>query len=127
VLLRPSLIAKTPGQQTLAPDSTFADFAMAKPITLTPSHGWGWSDREGRTRDVPATFAVDAEQATPGSWRGRVVTEGHEFVGATATISQRHVHWDSDVNVQLRSSDTTDRPLATGFARLEAHPEGPDC
>jgi hypothetical protein len=91
---------------------------MVEHLNLAPIYGWGWSDRDGDGRDVPANFVVDAEQTSPTSWRGHVVSDGHEFAGALAHISQRHVTWDGCVNVALHSAGAG-KLLAAGFAQVE--------
>jgi hypothetical protein len=82
-------------------------------IEVRPSYGWGWANTEGAAWDhVPDPFHADVTPKTE-IWydqpvrtlQGEVVEEFHPQNGYSVLLSQRHVDWDGDVNITLRSSD----------------------
>lgn len=84
-------------------------------VPLIPFYGWGWIGADGQLRETPQPFEVQGIPAA--AWEGVVATDIHEFSGAQALISQRHVEADGDVNVEIRAADTG-RCLAVGYAQV---------
>ena len=76
--------------------------------------GWQWSDTDPATEwdYVAPPFHAEVMPKTE-VWydkpirtlQGRVVEESHELNGYSVLLSQRHVDWDGDVNITLRSNE----------------------
>ena len=98
---------------------------MSRVIELRPFYGWGWADTEGEAAwdDVPKPFRADVtpkievwfEKAVR-TLQGTVAEQSHPLQGYSVLLSQRHVDWDGDVNVTLRSPEGRE---LKGFATID--------
>ena len=76
--------------------------------------GWQWSDTNPETGwdYVPPPFHAAVTPKTE-VWhdkpmrtlQGTVAEKAHELNGYSVLLSPRHMEWDGDVNITLRSSD----------------------
>jgi hypothetical protein len=76
--------------------------------------GWQWSDTDPTTEwdyvappfRAEVTPKIEVRYDKPiRTLQGRVVEKAHELNGYSVLLSQRHVDWDGDVNITLRSTD----------------------
>lgn len=77
---------------------------------VKPTYGWGWFNADGVARDIPEPFRLgcDAPDALEG-----IILSDHEFAGAAAYLSLRHVTPDGCFNVEIKRGAI---PLASGYA-----------
>jgi hypothetical protein len=90
-------------------------------IKVTPIYGWGWVIAGEPRLTVPDPFTVRLEGSEPKRWQGIVLDDGHEFQGQRVTLSQRHVEWTGNVNIQVEPSDQAGK-RSTGFGMLAGLP-----
>jgi hypothetical protein len=82
-------------------------------IEVRPFYGWGWADSQEAAWDhVPEPFQANVTQKIE-IWydepvrtlQGTVAEASHELSGYSVLLSQRHVDWDGDINITLRSKE----------------------
>lgn len=83
-------------------------------IRVEPTYGNGWIfAATGQLRDTPSPF--DLNLAPTQTRIGIIVTLGHEFEGALATLTPRHIEPDNQFNIEVTRGAAA---LAIGYARL---------
>ena len=90
-------------------------------IKVYPIYGWGWFI-DGKPRfEIPEPFEMTCRKHSNKEWSGDVITPGHEFQGRSVRISQRHVEWTGNVNVEVEPS-MPEGASSSGFAMLSDFP-----
>lgn len=91
---------------------------MSAELDVHPVFGWGWVILNEPRLAVPEPFTISIQATDAGQtkrWFGTVTTADHEFAGAVADLTQRHVTWTGHVNVTVLRADEV---VAQGFAEV---------
>jgi hypothetical protein len=61
------------------------------------------------------------ETAESSRWAGKVVEPGHEFDDRRVVVSQRHVEWSGQVNIEIEAVDRAGA-ITYGYGTLADRP-----
>lgn len=100
--------------------------SIKRQFRLCPVVGWGWFIAGVASPELPAPFRIEALDAEPGHWSGKVIEPGHPFNERSVDVVDRHRPLSGQVTVMIEPRNTVE-PATTGFATMwEAAPDSPE-